>query len=893
MPRSFPSSSLAVALALLATHPGPALEAQEAAASHDAPVARAARASGPIRLDGRLSEPSWEAATPITDFIQNDPEEGRPVSQPTEVRILWDEDALYVGAILRDSVGVASRLARRDSWLEDSDWFLVALDSYHDHLTAFRFMVNPSGVRRDAILTGDDGGGDDSWDPVWEAETRVSPAGWTAELRIPFSQLRFAQEPERVWGIQLERTIARRQEEAVFAFTPKSERGGIARYGHLEGPGDIRRGAGLEFLPYLVARAEYVQPEPVDGAPFPDPYRDGSEYFAEVGADLKYRVASNLTLDATVNPDFGQVELDPAVVNLTAFETRFDERRPFFVEGGDIFEFGESGGFGGATQLLYSRRIGGEVDWEGPDDIVYDDAPDGATILGAAKLTGRTAGGWTIGLLEAVTGEESARFVDAAGERGAAAVAPLSSYFAGRVQRRLRQGRTVLGAIATAVHRRLGDFVLRDRLRSEAYAGGVDFTHEWADRTWALTGWLAGSRIAGSPAAIEIAQRSSARYFQRPDADHLSLDPAATSLSGYAASVELSKEAGLHWRGDLEATVTSPGFEVNDIGFQRDADRVDVGGSVRYVENRPGSVLRDWSLELRPDAAWSHGGDFLGIGLSLEAEGELLSYWSGEVEFSRDFPGFDDRLTRGGPLTREVASNRLSVELESDSRKWWVVEADGGYEWDAAGGEELELGLDLSLRPAESWNLSLGPELTSERALAQYLGEVEDPTASATYGRRYVFAALDQTVLALETRLNVTFRPGLSLEAYARPFLASAAFDGVKELRAPRSFSFLRYGRDVGTVTREGTDLLVDPDGDGPAQPFVVEDEDFNRRSLRSSAVLRWEWRPGSTLFLVWQQFRSDVAEADELRLRRDVGALFRAPADDVLVLKVSYWLSP
>ena len=757
--------------------------AQTETSSQDAPTARAALLAGTIHMDGVLDEEAWREAPVITGFIQNDPEEGRPASQRTEVRILFDRENLYVAARLLDTADVSTRLARRDVYMPDSDWFSIAVDSYHDHLTAYRFMVNPSGVRSDEVLSGGESDhGDDSWDPVWQAETSVDEGGWSVEMRIPFSQLRFDDADVQRWGIQLERTIGRRQEQSVFSFTPKQERGGIARYGHLDGLSDVRQGGGLELLPYMVARAEYIPVEtPVD-APFPDPFRDGSDYRASGGLDLKYRLASNVTLNATVNPDFGQVELDPAVVNLTAYETRYEEKRPFFVEGADIFRFGDAGGWEGSNQLLYSRRIGGGTRGGAPG-AVYEDVPSSATILGAAKLTGRTANGWSVGVLEAVTAEEVGRFVDRQGDRGEEVVAPRSNYLVGRVQRSLREGSTVMGAMATTVNRHLTGTGLAPTLRAEAYSGGMDLMHEWADRAWALSSYFALSRIAGSPAAITAAQRASARYYQRPDAEHLSLDPSATSLNGYVFSASLDKQAGLHWRGSVDVGATSPGFEINDLGYQRDADRLSSGASLRYVENRPGDTFRSWNVDVRADGSWNYARDFLGVWMEAEAEAELLSYWRYGLGFSHQFPGFDDRLTRGGPLTRGVESNEVSASVESDSRAPWSAEADFSYRWDEAGGDEYGLELQFGLRSSSSWNLSLGPELSRERSAAQYVGSIADPVATRTYGRRYLFAELDQVTLSLEGRLNWTFRPGLSLEAYVQPFLASAAFDGVRELQ--------------------------------------------------------------------------------------------------------------
>lgn len=892
LPVVTPPPGIVLLLLLAAFLSAPPGAAQDGSDLSERPRAQAVRATGPLTLDGRLDEPAWSSAPPVESFTQNDPEEGRPVSEPTSVRFLYDGEALWVGAVLEDAEPVASRLGRRDQFMRDSDWFSVTLDTFHDHLTAVRFMVNPAGVRSDELLSGNSFRGDDSWDPVWEVETRVTETGWTVEMRIPFSQLRFSEAEAQVWGLQAERTIARRQEEAVFAFTPKSEAGGIPRFGHLTGLEGVQQGRGLELLPYAVGRAEYVDVGGPEDPPFESPYRSGSDYYGDVGLDVKYRLTSNLTLDGTVNPDFGQVELDPAVVNLTAFETRFDEKRPFFVEGSDIFSFGGGGRFGG-TQLLYSRRIGARPGWRAPADALYADPPGEATILGAAKLTGRTAGGWVLGVLDAVTAEERGHFIRPDRTTGEEAAAPLTNHFAGRVQRNMREGRSVVGGMATAVHRRLDGSGLAAEMTSEAYSGGVDFSHEWGDRTWSVSGHVAGSHVSGEPEVIASLQRSSARYFDRPDAAHLTYDPLRGSLSGYTANLGVRKMSGLHWRGNADFSVTSPAFEVNDLGFQRSADRIDASGSVTYVETRPGELFRDWRVSLRPGADWNFGGTYLGSRLTVDARGQLLGYWSGNVRVSRDFPGFDDRLTRGGPLTREVATTRTSLSVESDSRKAWTVETELSYDRDEAGGGESELEVELELRPADAWSVSLAPVWSRARSVAQYVGSVEDPLAEETFGRRYLFADLEQTTVSVETRLNVTFRPGLTLELYAQPFIATGDFEGIKELRAPRTFSFLEYGRDVGTVVRDGDELVVDPDGDGPAGSFRVREGDFNRRSLRGNAVLRWEWLPGSTLFVVWQQERSDRADLDDFDLGRDTRALFSAPPDNVFMVKVSYWFSP
>ena len=848
-----------------------------------APVVIAAPVIGDLEIDGQLDESAWTAATPVTSFTQRDPDPGAPATERTDVRILFDHAAVYVGARLFDSTGeVSSRLARRDSWLPGSDWFTVAFDSYHDHLTAFRFGLNPDGVRRDEkISAGNDEDG--SWDPVWTGAATRDARGWTAEMRIPLSQLRFRREDTQVWGIQLVREIARNAEESWFAFVPKSERAVVARYGHLVGLSSLAPRGRLELLPYVVTRARYDTPAESDEVTFANPYRDGSEQSTSLGGDLKYRLASNLTLDATINPDFGQVEADPAVVNLTAFETRFQERRPFFNEGAEIFDFN-------GTELFYSRRIGARPPGNVPDDAVYDDMPERSTILAAAKLTGKTHG-WSVALLDGVTGRERASYIDADGLRGVAPVAPRSNYVVGRARREMRAGQTVVGGMITSVHRDLADSVLASRVRSRAFAGGADFTHEWNARKWSLDGFLAGSLIEGTPAVITDAQRSSARYFQRPDATHLTLDSSATSLGGFAGRLRLRRPAGEHWRGDATVGTVSPGFETNDVGFQSRADEYAATATVQYVHEEPGRRLREWRLEGGPRASWNYDGDRIETRFNLEGRAELLNYWDGDFELNHALPALDDRLTRGGPLVRSPARTNLQVSIESDDRN--AVTLDAGIDaWWGEAGSRTALELGIGLKPAPNWNISVGPEWSREHTSSQFVASVIDPLASSTFGIRYVFADLEQTELSLATHANVTFSPTLSLEAYARPFIGSGTFDGLKELVRPRAYEFTRYAED-GSIEGDDGEIVVDPDGTGPAEAFEVDDETFTTRSLRGSAVLRWEWRPGSTLFLVWQQQRELEDASGDLRLRRDLRRLGRARPTNVFVLKATWWINP
>jgi hypothetical protein len=918
-------TSLALAVVLLRSiFPASRALAQstESIAHANRPAAHATAIDGHVLLDGRLDEPAWARATVVTEFTQLDPEEGRPASAPTEVRIVYDAEALYIGAVLHDSERPSSRLVRRDAYVLDSDWFSVAIDSYHDHLSAFRFSVNPAGVRRDEIFSSSgrtvntagttvvtDRGGlaDQSWDPVWDVATTLSDSGWTAEIRIPFSQLRFSPADQQTWGLQMERRIARRQEQAMFAFTPKDQPAGVPLYGHLEGISGLRAQQRLEVLPYTSGRV-LTRPKlaPARSVSFPDPFRSQREQSFGVGADVKYRLTSDVTLDATLNPDFGQVEQDPAVVNLTAFETQFEEKRPFFVEGAEILRFGTSifgAPEGGPPQLIYSRRVGRAPQLTAPDSAVYADLPDVAHVLGAAKVTGRTARGWSLGMLEAVTGRERASFVSAAGVPGRAEVEPLTSYFAGRLKRDLRSGRATLGGLVTAVNRRPRSDAAAAQLRTSAYTAGADFRTETPDHVWSVVGSFSPSYVTGTASAIAATQRSSNHFFQRPDAKHLRYDPNATSLAGYRLQLDGGKRTG-NWTGNVALTASSPGYEINDLGFQTSTDRIVLDPNVTYEHTRPGRILRRWSVRAGPDNVWNYDWDIVRRQSYVTVQTQFRSYWTTSLQVNHASPAYSDRLTRGGPLTRTPASDGIKLDVSSDPRRRYTLASTINRTVDRAGLDQALYSVDVGLKPADNWEIRIGPDLNRVRLPAQYVTAVSDPTATGTFGRRYIFAGLDQTTLGIETRLNVTFTPRLTLELYAQPFVATNDFGALKELRAPRTFDFAVYGADAGTATRDSAGrATIDPDGAGPAAAFAVDDRDFTLSSLRGNAVLRWEWRPGSTLYVVWQQERAEqLAGVDAVRRGRDLGRLsvgddlqdlMRVRPVNVLMFKISYWLNP
>ncbi|UCC72303.1 MAG: carbohydrate binding family 9 domain-containing protein [Gemmatimonadota bacterium] len=863
------------------------------------PEVRAARRVGPIELDGRLDEPAWQAAPPASDLIQSQPNEGELATQRTEVRFLFDDDAIYIGARMHDDLGaegVRTRLVRRDG-SADSDELCIVFDTFHDHLGRTIFSINPSGVKGDAFGPGG-ASADLSWDPVWEVKTRIDSLGWTAELRIPFSQLRFPRDSLQTWGLQIERLASRLNEESQWAFWRLNESGGPSRYGHLHGLEIDATPARAELLPYVVGRFVNVRPDDPN-----DPFRQPHELDYRMGLDLKYLLTSNLTLTATINPDFGQVEVDPAVVNLSAFETYFPEKRPFFVEGGGLIRFGSLWCFfcsnTSSISLFYSRRIGRVPQGNGIADDAgeFADIPESTTILGAAKITGRTAGGWSVGVLDALTRREHATVMRSDSSRSSVQVEPFSNYFVGRLAKDLRQGNLQVGGMFTSVVRDLSDPALKSRLSRHAEALGMESELWWAQRTYHLLASFAVSQIAGDSSAILRAQQSSARYFQRPDRRHGgnglftdAYDPSLTAMRGFAGYARLSKESG-DWLGEISTNIRSPGFEVNDLAFLTRADYIWMSANVLRQFTEPRGIYRSMVFIAGGQQQFNFDGDLTDRQIQGFFDIEFRNYWEIATFWIHRFDVFDDRLTRGGPVVRRPGLNFWFLEASTDSRKNLVLSTEPFYGCNFEGACDYSVNLDITFRPASNVSISLGPTFEHSESSAQYVTAVDDAIATAFYGRRYVFADLEMKSISMNTRLNVTFTPTLTLELFAQPLISSARYTNFKEFDAPRRLAKSVYGEDVGTISREGRSYTVDPDGSGPAESFTFDDPDFNFRSLRGNAVLRWEFHPGSTLYLVWTQSRSDTAPVGDMDFDRDVDALFDAHADNIFLLKVNYWL--
>jgi hypothetical protein len=872
---------LAAALAVLA----PGAPAQTGDGGAPAKRLRAIRLTGPgnaIQLDGRLEEPVWRGAAWIKDFVQKMPHEGAPPSDSMQLAIFYDDDALYVGARMysRDPSRIQAPLSRRDN-TSQAEHLWVSFDSYRDRRTAYSFGVTASGVRMDWYhATDSETDANASFDPVWEAKAHIDALGWTAEMRIPFSQLRFNDAPVQVWGFNADRWNPATNEDVFWIPVPTNRTGWSSFMGELVGIEGIKPSRRLELMPYGAVDSR-LQSE-VDPR---DPFNGGANLAGRAGADVKMGLGPNITLDATVNPDFGQVEADPAVVNLSAFEVFFDERRPFFTEGNQLLR-------GNGPSYFYSRRIGAAPPCNASGDFV--ECPHNATILGAAKVTGRLASGLSLGALAAATSREWARIYDTTTSTfSRARLVPPAGYGVVRLQQEIGESQSTVGITLTTVQRDV-DSVLAPRYVRQAYSGGADWVLRWDRGAYFLRGWVGFSHLRGDPRAIDRVQRSPVHYFQRPDQQdsvggHLRYDPTRTTFTGTVGTVWFGKTKG-SWLYDLQYGWESPAYDPNDAGRLGNADGWFGFGGVRYRQTKPGRWYQRYDLALSAQTEYDFGGDRQFLFNELYGEVTVKNFWNLSSYIDVLPRSFDHSLTRGGPTMRTPASWNWVVRLANNfgAKNSWIGRV--YYGEDELGGETYRLSGQLSVRPSSRFQFSATPNYLRDISARQYVTTFAGSGSAATYGARYVFARIDQSTFLMQLRASYAIGPDLTLELYGEPFAASGKYWGLSELAGARTYRLREYGTDGTTIARDpgGNYLVTD---NGGADTLRIGNPDFNILSFRSNAVLRWEWRRGSTLYLVWAQNRFGYEPTARLVGFRDLKDSFSANGDTFFAVKVSYWI--
>lgn len=865
------------------------------AAAAESRVYTAARADIPPRIDGSLDDPAWDRVEWSGDFIQREPAEGQPPTGQTAFKILYDNRNLYIAyeAFDPEPAKIGNLLARRDNF--PGDWVEINIDSYHDHRTAFSFTASVSGTQGDEFVSEDGNNWDSNWDPVWEHRTRIDDRGWTAEVRIPLSQLRYADNPEQTWGIQVQRRIYRREERSTWQAIPKNESGWVSRFGELRGIKGIKPQRQVELLPYGVAQAERYPKEPGN------PFANGSSSRLSAGLDGKVGVTGDLIMDFTVNPDFGQVEADPSQVNLTAFETYFQEKRPFFIEGSNIFEFrvAPSIAYGTHTtdRLFYSRRIGRSphyrADWY---EDGYVDQPERTSILGAAKLTGKTARGLSIGILESVTARELAQVEPAAAElevdgrhgRRDVPVEPLTNYLLGRVQRDYRRGDTRIGGLFTAVHRKLDTDELR-MLHKAAYTGGLDFFHYLADRRFYLAVNLLGSRVEGSREAILATQVAPARYYQRPDSRRASVDSTRTSLSGNGGSLRFGKP-----RGNIEfetgAAWRSPGFELNDVGYLRNANEINQFSWVGYNMRNPFSVFNRMSINLNQWLDFEYGGANLYQAVNCNTNASFRNNWNYSASFSRENERISNYELRGGPSIRMPGVIGSDLSLNTDGRRALSGGVGvSGSRSDDDSGQSAAIQVGATWRPTNAVRLEVVPGYSHNERAMQYV-----TTVGVDGAARYIYGNLDQRTFDLSFRVDYSATPNLTVQYYGAPFISAGKYDSFRRITRPRARDYqdrFEMFADRARLDASTGSYLVDEDGNG-ATDYAFADPSFNVRDFNSNLVVRWAYSPGSSIYLVWSQTRSGFLPNGEFAVRDDMNELFDVRPHNVFLVKFNRWFN-
>ncbi len=856
--------------------------------------------SGSIKLDGVLDDAIWSKAAFVSDFMQKEPNEGTAPSDRMRIAVVYDGGALYIGAELfvEDGRDFPLYLGRRDSQ-GPTEQLIVALDTYLDHRTAYVFGVNAAGVRFDRFHGSDNQGDRDfSFNPVWEAKTKITAKGWSVEMRIPFSQLRFTSKDEQVWGINFNRWIPSLNEDVFWVFVPRQETGYSSWFGELRGISAIEPSRRIELTPYAASNGSVTDLN-ADG----DPFDDGSELSSRLGGTLKMGLGPNLTFEATANPDFGQVEADPAEVNLSAFETFFPERRDFFTEGSQLFN--AEGG-----RYFYSRRIGANPHGSAEGEFV--DRPRNTTILGASKLTGRLQSGLSIGVLAAVTSREVASgftpaFDTISAQNFETEIEPRSFYGVTRLQQEFGKDGSTAGVILTTVQRDIDESSpLRSRLRTGAYSGAADWNLRFSGGKYDLIGNVGFSNVRGDTSVIRRTQESSARYYQRPDADYVSVDPTRTSLGGYRYGLRGGKRSGKHWLWGGGFNVESPGFELNDAGILNSADGISFWNNVGYRETSPGKIFRNYSIFLSSFQSWNNGYERQWASADIRINVQWNNFWNSWMGFEPNIRFKNHSRTRGGPLMGFESGWNFWTGFSNNFSASTRFGLNGNYAVDELGGFNYGINGNISTRIGSGLELSLRPRYRREDQPRQYVTTLTglDTTdagallhnhaagGSATFGSRYVFSRIARDQLSMQIRANYFFTPDLSLEVYAEPFIANGRYYQHGQLSGPGELGLETVAPDGSKIesNEDGTFTLTNPDG--TVSTVNSSRSNFSSLQFSSNMVLRWEFIRGSTLFLVWQ--RSIFNDGERPGKRTRVGEIFdtfSGDGSDFFALKISYWI--
>lgn len=847
-------------------------------------VYNAERVASHIKIDGNFDDQAWQSGDWEGDFVQFEPDEGKEPSQETFFKIKYDDDNIYVAMKCLDNEidKIENRLSRRDEW--EGDICGVNFDSYFDKRTSFVFAVSAAGVKNDGFFSNDGDNFDDSWDPVWNVKTKMTAEGWNAEMQIPLSQLRFNSNNEQVWGLEVVRNIFRTEEFSLWSPISKKNPGWVSQYGEIHGIKNIKPKKQVELAPFVVSKFDKYEKEAGN------PFADGRDYNFNGGIDGKIGLTNDLILDFAINPDFGQVEADPSEVNLTAFETFYQEKRPFFIEGNNItsFQLTPGGSPWASDNLFYSRRIGKQPSFY-PDieDGEFLKIPENTRILGAVKLTGKTKKGWSIGIIESMTNKENA-IIDHEGQRRKVEVEPFTNYFVSRLQKDINKGNTIIGAMFTSTNRFFNNNNL-NFIPKNAISGGLDFRQYFKNKQYFILANIAASRVSGSAESIDNLQTSSRRYYQRPDADYLHYDNTKTELYGVGGSVMAGKETNHGLRYGFFTTFRSPGLELNDVGYLREANSIMQVSWTGYKINNPFYIFRSFDASIAQWAGWDFGGNNLFKGGNIEFNVQLKNLWKFGIGFNLNGQNLSNTALRGGPAVKVPGGYEFWSFISSNEKKKLKVNlsyALNNGKYDSQNTSRLSA--NLTYKPINTLRLSLSPSIRFNKTEFQYTTEIDFNEAP-----RYIFGGLDQTTFNLVARIDVNLTPDLSLQYYGSPFISSVNYIDFKRITNPKADNYYdRYHLFSGNeINYDNIGMMynIDETGDG-IYDYSFSNPSFNFKEFNSNLILRWEYTPGSSIYLVWSQGRNEYEECNcGFEFKQNIKDLFKISPRDVFLLKVSY----
>lgn len=832
----------------------------------------------PPIIDGLLTDSSWDIVDWTSDYIEHLPDENTPPIEQTRFKIIYDKEFIYFAFRCYDKnpKEIVKRLSRRDGF--EGDWIEINIDSHNDKRTSFSFSASVAGVKSDGFISDNGSSWEGNWNPIWNLKTNIDNEGWTAEIRIPLSQLKFGNGKEQVWGLQSTRRYFRTEERSLWQRVPLDAPGWVSEFGELHGLIDLEPQKQVELQPFLTSKLKTYPKEPGN------PFRGGNDFKLNGGLDAKIGITNDLTLNLTINPDFGQVEADPAAIALDGFQIFFQEQRPFFVENKNIFNYNFADG---QDNLFYSRRIGRNPQgYPKTANGTYVDFPDNTTILGAAKFSGKTQNGWSLGILESITSNEFAK-IEENGNTRKELVEPFTNYFVGRAQKDFNNKNSFIGGIFTATNRNLEGEEL-NFLHKSAYTAGVDFLHNWKNRKYYFSSNFVVSQVQGSTAAITATQQNITHLFQRTDAEYFSVNPNRTSLTGTGGKIEIGKASMGNWRYNGSIIWRSPELELNDIGFLRQANEIRQYAVLSHQTLKPFGQFRKIDTRLEQLLIDDFDGNFNKMQYTFGSDASLKNNWNATVLVIYRPVNYSNSVLQGGPRFRYSEELFNSMAINTDSRKKLRFNL-GIYESKAKNYSfsYTEFNAGIIYQPINAFTVSFNPDFAINTNKTQYV-----TTINLDKSPRYIMANLDQRTLSASIRLDYSINPNLTIQYYGQPFISKGKYKDINRVINPKAKYYGDRVRlfDANQIYFDATKNTYSVDEDAnKTVDYTIVNPDFSFVQFRSNLVLRWEYIPGSEVFLVWSQgITGNANPREDLFRGLDSQILSRKP-ENIFLIKATY----